>query len=176
MNYLRRIVAMVMVVLTLSAVRAVARDAPTSPTELAKRLEQALKAKNQGAALALFCWDGVSNEMKTKQEAPMQMLFNEMAQGLELSSVKVGSLPPDFPVEQVLNGVKYHSNLSVSGVIHVMLAEEVNPTEFIFAYGKKNDIFYLSALVETEASGKTDDKKMMPCRHPGPTRSRGESR
>jgi hypothetical protein len=87
------------------------------------------------------------------------MLFDELGQGLELSSVKVGSLPLDFPVEQVLNGVKYRPNLSVLGVIHVMLAEDVNPTEFVFAYGKKDDTFYLSALAEVKASGKTDDKK-----------------
>jgi hypothetical protein len=97
--------------------------------------------------------------MKTRQEAPMRMLFDEMGQGLELSSVKVGSLPPDFPVEQVLNGVKYRSNLPASGVVHVTLAEDVNPTEFIFVYGKKDDTFYLSALAEAEPSGKTDGKK-----------------
>jgi hypothetical protein len=159
MNCLRRILALAMVALTISAVHAVAKDAPTSPDDLAKRVEQALKAKNQSAALELFCWDGVSNDMKTKQEAPMQMLFDELGQGLELSSVKVGSLPPDFPVEQVLNGVKYRPNLSVLGVIHVMLAEDVNPTEFVFAYGKKDDTFYLSALAEVTASGKTNDKK-----------------
>jgi hypothetical protein len=159
MNYLRRMVALVMVALTISTVDAVAKDAPTSPGELAKRLEQALKAKNKEAALELFCWDGVSNDMKTKQEAPMHMLFDEMGQGLELTSVKAGSLPADFPVQQVLNGRKYRPNLSMLGVIHVMLAEDVNPTEFIFAYGKKGDSFYLSALAEAEPSGKTDDKK-----------------
>jgi hypothetical protein len=159
MNCLRRIAALAMVALIISAVNAVAKDAPTSPDELAKRLEQALKAKNQGVALELFCWDGVSTEMKTKQEEPMHMLFDEMGQGLELSSVKVGSLPPDFPAEQVLNGVKYRPNLSLLGVVHVTLAEDVNPTEFIFVYGKKDDAFYLSALAEAKTSGKPDDKK-----------------
>ena len=159
MNYLHRIVALAMVALTISAVHVAAKDAPASPDELAKRLEQALKAKNQGAALELFCWDGVSKDMKDKQEAPMHILFDEMGQGLELSSVKLGPLPPDFPVEQVLNGVKYRPNLPVLGVIHVMLAEDVNPTEFIFVYGKKDDTFYLSALAEAEPSGKTDDKR-----------------
>ena len=97
--------------------------------------------------------------MKAKQEAPMHMLFDEMGQGLELGSVKIGSLPPDFPVEQVLNGVKYRPNLPALGVVHVTLSEDVNPTEFIFVYGRKDDTFYLSALAEAKASGKTDDKK-----------------
>jgi hypothetical protein len=159
MDYLSRLVALALVALTISAVHTVAKDAPSSPDELAKRLEQALKAKNQSAALELFCWDGVSKDMKTKQEAPMHMLFDEMGQGLDLSSVTVGSLPPDFPVEQVLNGVKYRPNLPVLGAIHVTLAEDFNPTIFIFVYGKKDDTFYLSALAEAKASGKTDDKK-----------------
>jgi hypothetical protein len=47
----------------------------------------------------------------------------------------------------------------VLGVIHVMLAEDTNPTEFVFAYGKKDNAFFLSALVEAKASGTTDDKK-----------------
>jgi hypothetical protein len=159
MSHFRGILVVAIVTLTVSAVRVVAKDTPASPDELAKRLEQALNAKNQGAALELFCWDGVSSDMKTKQEAPMHMLFDEMGQGLELSSVKVGSLTPDFPVEQVQNGVKYRPNLPALGVVHVMLAEDVNPTEFVFVYGKKDDTFYLSALTEAKASGKTDDTK-----------------
>jgi hypothetical protein len=159
MNYLRRIVALAMVAITMSAVHAVAKDAPTSPDELVKRLEQAVKAKNKVAALELFCWEGVSKDMRTKQEAPIHMLFDEIDQGQELTSVKVGPLPPDFPTEQVLNGVKYRPNLLVLGGIHVMLAEDTNPTEFIFVYGKKDNAFFLSALFEAKASDKTDDKK-----------------
>ena len=159
MNSLRRIVALAVMAATLSAVHAIARDPSTSSDELVKRLEQALKAKNKGAALELFCWDGVSKDMKTKQEAPIHMLFDEMDQGLQLTSVKAGPLPSDFPTEQVLNGVKYRPNLSVSGVIHVMLAEDTNPTEFVFIYGRKDKAFYLAALVEAKASDKTDDKK-----------------
>jgi hypothetical protein len=159
MNYLCRIVALTVVVLTSSAAHTVARDAPTSPKELAKRLEQAVKTKNKSAALELFCWEGVSKDMKTKQEAPIHIMFDEIEQGNALSSVKVGPKPPDFPTEQVLGGVKYHPNPAVVGVIHVMLAEDTNPTEFVFAYGKKENSFFLSALVETNAGEKIGDKK-----------------
>jgi hypothetical protein len=159
MNYLRRIVALAVAAIIIPALDTVAKDAPTSPDELVKRLEQAVKTKNKAAALELFCWEGVSKDQKTKQEAPIHMLFGELDQGLELTSVKVGPLPPNFPTEQVLNGAKYHPNISVLGVIHVMLAEDTNPTEFIFAYGKKNNAFLLSALVEVKTSEKADDKK-----------------
>ena len=146
-------------VITMSAVNAFGSSAPTSADELVKRLEQAVKAKNKAAVLELFCWDGVSKDMRTKQEAPIHILLDEVNQGLELTSVKAGPLPPDFQIDQVINGVKYHPNLPVLGVIHVMLAEDTNPTEFIFAYGKKDKSFFMSALVETKDSQKTDDKK-----------------
>jgi hypothetical protein len=97
--------------------------------------------------------------MKTKQEAPIHMLFDQIDQGLELKRLKVGPLRPDFPIEQVLGGVKYRPNLSMLGVIHVTLAEDNNPTEFIFAYGKRDNGFFLSALVEAKSTEKTDDKK-----------------
>ena len=159
MNYLRQIASLAVVPITTSAVLAVAKDAPTSPDELMKRLEQAVKAKNKGAALELFCWEGMSKDMKTKQEAPIHTLFDEINQGLELTSVKVGPLPSEFPVEQVLDGIRYRPNLSVLGVIHVMLAEDTNPTEFVFAYGKKDKAFFLTALVEVKTSEKTESKK-----------------
>ncbi|MGD0815870.1 MAG: hypothetical protein ABSA83_19935, partial [Verrucomicrobiota bacterium] len=117
MNYMRKIMALAVVTLTIAAVHAVAKDASTSADKLAKRLEQAVKAKNQAAALELFCWEGVPKDMKTKQEASMHMLFDELNQGLELTSVKVGPLPSDFPSEQVLNGVKYRPNVPVLGAM-----------------------------------------------------------
>jgi hypothetical protein len=158
MNSLCKILALTVVVLTMPAVHVAAKDAPGSPKELATRLEQAVKAKNKSAALELFCWEGVSNDMKTKQEAPIQMLFDEIEQGSQLSSVKVGPRP-DVPIEQTLSGVRYRPNLFVLGVIHVMLAEDNNPTEFIFAYGKKDNSFFLSALVEAKATEKAENKK-----------------
>jgi hypothetical protein len=124
MNSLRKMLALMAMVLTMPAAQVAAKDVPGSPKELAKRFEQAVKAKNKSAALELFCWEGVSNDMKRKQEAPIQMLLDGIEQGSQLSSVNVGSLRPDFPIEQTLSGVRYRPNLSVLGVIHVMLDEE----------------------------------------------------
>jgi hypothetical protein len=47
MNYLHKILALTVMVLTIPAVHAAAKDAPTSPKELATRLEQAVKAKTK---------------------------------------------------------------------------------------------------------------------------------
>ncbi len=138
---------------------ALAKDAPASPDELAKQLEQALQTKNQRAALALVCWDGVSPDMKTQQEAPFHTVFDEIGQGQQLSSVKAGPLTPDTPLESVLNGVKYRPNLKILGTIHVTLDEDTNPTEFVFCYGKKDNGYWLVALVEAKPSENTDDKK-----------------
>jgi hypothetical protein len=159
MNALIKTATLVACVFTLSVWHVAADNAPASPDELVKRLEQALQTKNQGAALALVCWDGVSPGMKTQQEAPIHMMFDEIGQGQQLSSVKAGPLTPDAPIEMVLNGVKYHPNVKVLGTIHVTLDEDTNPTEFVFCYGKKDNGYWLTALVEAKPSENTDDKK-----------------
>jgi hypothetical protein len=156
---MKMIAILALAVITTTPPNTLAKDAPGSKNELVKRLEQAVRAKDKNAALELFCWDGVSGESKKRQEAPIQMLFDEREQGLELSSVKAGSLPASFPVEQVIDGVRYRPNLPVLGVVRVMLAGDNNPTEFVFTYGKKDNAFFLLALVEAESSNKTDSRK-----------------
>lgn len=159
MNYFLKIAALATCILTLLILPAAAKEAPASADDLVKKLKQALQTKDQGAALALVCWDGVSPDMKTQQEMPFHTVFDEIGQGQQLSSVKTGPLTPDAPVEMVLNGVKYHPNVKVLGIIHVMLDEDTNPTEFVFCYGKNENGYWLAAMVEAKTSENTDDKK-----------------
>lgn len=159
MNTPRKMLALMALILTLPSVRVAAGNPPASPDELAKRFEQAVKTKNKNAALELFDWEGVSSEMQAKQKFPIEMLFDELNQGLQLTSVKLGKLPSNVPAEQIIGGVKYIPNIPVLGAIHVMLDEDTNPSEFVFAYGKKDKAFFLSALVESKDNGKSVDKK-----------------
>ncbi len=159
MNFLRVILALTLLALAGPTMHAAVKSAPASPDELAKCLEQALKTKNKNAALELFYWEGASADMKAKQQISIDMLFDEIGQGLELTSVKPAELPPGLQSEQVIGGVKYVPNIPVLGAIHVMLAEDTNPTEFVFAYGKKDKSFFLAALVAEKDTGKPSGKE-----------------
>lgn len=108
-----------------------------------KQLEQALKAKNKEAAMKLFDWQGVSKEMKARQEGMFALLFEQ-----DVKSVKRSSLPSNFPLEPEENGVRYRPNVSVVGIITVEYADEDNPMEAGFAYGIKDKAFYLATLIE----------------------------
>jgi hypothetical protein len=118
-----------------------AQNAPATANELLNRFESAVKAKDLDAVLGLMIWEGVSEDMKNMQK---QIIGTELSN--EVESVKFGPLPANFRLEYERNGIRYTPNVTVVGVIEIQYAQKGNSAKM--PYGKKNDAYYLSNVVE----------------------------
>ena len=117
--------------------------APKSAEDLLKQFKEAVKAKDKEAVMKLVNWQDVTNEMKLQ----LQGIFDPIFQ-MEVKDIKLTSLPVDFESENMVNGVRYHPNVDISGYISVKLAQGRNSMEPQIPYGKKNNAFYLAGTVE----------------------------
>ena len=154
MKNVRAILVIAALITALSAFSARAKDAPATADDLQKRFETALKTKDKQAIIELYDWQGVSADMKAMQEQIIGMLFAEDAK-----SVKLGPLPPGFQPDNVRNGIRYHPNVAVVGVIELQYSAAGNTAQM--PYGTKDKAFYLSnVLQEKVASVATQEKNL----------------
>jgi hypothetical protein len=92
-----------------------AKDAPTSDTQLLERLETAVKAKDKAAILELYNWDGVPAWVRTNVNE------NDVNEWItrELVNAKLSSLPKDFSSTGEHRNMRYHLSLPAVGIIEL---------------------------------------------------------
>jgi hypothetical protein len=117
------------------------KDAPTSAGQLRSEVEAALKAKDARTILSLYCWKGVSAEMKSDMS---EETANMVKQGV--ASVKLLPLPADYQPTNELNGVRYFPNVQVQGLIDVESTEKGNAAQI--PYGESGGAFYIAGVVQ----------------------------
>jgi hypothetical protein len=122
-----------------------AQFASATADELLNRFEAALRAKNTNAIMALFDWQGVSEDMKASQQQIIGMMFSQ-----EVKSVKLSPLPMDFKTEFERNGIRYRPNVTVVGLIDIQYAQKGSLGRK--PYGKKNNAFYLANTIQERIS------------------------
>ena len=113
----------------------------TSAQQLLSSVEAAFKTNDKAALTALVNWQGVSESMRSMHEQGLAAMATQ-----EIKSVKLLPLPAEFKLEFELNGVRYHPNVAVAGIIEVQHAQAGNANKM--PYGKTGNAFYLAGTVE----------------------------
>ncbi len=128
------------------------KEPPASANQLLSAVDAAFKAKDKDALAALVSWQGVSDEMRSMHAEGLAAMVKQ-----EVKTVKLAPLPDRFKMEYELNGVRYHPNVAVVGIIEVQYAQAGNSDQI--PYGKKDNAFYLTGTVgEKFATPATKEK------------------
>lgn len=117
------------------------KEPPASAQQLLASVETAFKTKDKAALTALVNWQGVSESMRSMHADGLAAMVTR-----EIKSVKLLPLPAEFKSEFELNGVRYHPNVAIAGIIEVQHAQAGNATQI--PYGKNGNAFYLAGTVE----------------------------
>jgi peroxiredoxin len=123
---------------------AVGQDAASSETQLANKLESALKAKDKNAILMLFNWEGTSISLKTNQN---QMVSDWLTR--EVKSVKQSPLPTNFPSADNHGDARFHLNVEPLGIIEIGFTDGFGMG---MPYGRKGNEYYIAGMVEEKNS------------------------
>lgn len=135
------IVCLSILIATLGLWSVYGKDAPASAGQLRSEVEAALKAKDSKTVLSLYCWKGVSAEMKSDMS---EETADMVKQGVV--SVKLLPLPADYQPTNELNGVRYFPNVHVLGLIDVESTEKGNASQI--PYGESGGAFYIAGVVQ----------------------------
>ena len=122
------------------------KDVPVSAELLRSAFESALQAKDTNALVALFDWQGVSDNMKTMMGGMVAELPKH-----DWVAVKLIPLPAVYQATNELNGIRYRPSVTVVGLINVEFAQKGNSMQL--PYGKSGDAFYLACNVEEKMPG-----------------------
>ena len=141
MKNLNGMIGCILLLVALALPAAQGKEPPTSPKQLRRDLETAIKAKDTNAVLALVNWKGVARDMKAETTEEM----GELA-GSAMTGVKLLPLPPDYHPTNELNGVRYFPNVNVVGLIDVESPQEGNDTQI--PYGESGGVFYLASILQ----------------------------
>ncbi|MGZ4973889.1 MAG: hypothetical protein ACXWBP_05455 [Limisphaerales bacterium] len=149
MKRIQTIFALLALSSSLTAFAAPEKDAPASAEDLLKKVEAALKAKDKAALLGCFDWQGVSAEIKSMHERfTVEMMLKN-----PVKTLKLAPLPADQITEFERNGVRYHPNVTIVGVIDFEFATEgTHKSSAQMPYGTKDGHFYLSNTLEERVS------------------------
>jgi hypothetical protein len=154
---------------------------PASAQELLNRFEAALKAKDTNSVLALYNWEGISDENKA---VGSKLVAYIVGQGLrDGDAVKLSPLPAGISVEFASGGFHFFPNIPILGVIEIRqppktIASDCRNCHFIgtveikqppktstngapvetggLLYGKKGTNFYLSGYLKEKAPNSSD--------------------
>jgi peroxiredoxin len=120
-----------------------AQTAPISDTQLLQAVENALKAKDKAAILALFNWDGVADWVKADQS-------NDVADWLtrDLKDATTAPLPKGFSSSGEHGNLRYHFNVEPAGIMQLGFTDGYG---FGYPYGKKGDALYLAGVITEES-------------------------
>jgi hypothetical protein len=131
-----------------------AKGAPSSAEELRSRVEAALKASNTNAFMALFNWEGVSEQRKSMMSTMVAAMPKH-----EWTAVKLAPLPADFQATNEVNGIRYRPSVVVGGWIVVEFTPKGNAAQL--PYGKSGDAYYLSCNVAEKLPGPITKSKIL---------------